>query len=214
MGLPSNPRFITSRLNIHNLVGMCFDAAGDLYENTKNEKDGRMGEKECHDTAWGGGGGTCTDAQNNDVTIQFPDRQSCEAQGYSWKDVNSWIALGQRGCYENGEILPSMPPHCYYLDPNVGQAAFDTILPTGWFKADGKFDDKGFFINYDNEASCETGEALFHPGDTCIDGFGVDVTTSFSDQLSCEANPDHSWNDHEIGRCVCVEGAKMLHILL
>ena len=157
VGIPDDPRFITSRLEVGSRLGMCFDAAGDPYENTESTQTGQMGEDSCLDPAEGGAADVCLDDQGDDVTDQFPDRQSCEANtDYSFTDGNSWSLIGQRGCMENGEVVPKKDPHCYFLDPDLGSSVFDDPLPTGWFKADDTLD---------NEASCERGDALFSVGE-------------------------------------------------
>ncbi len=160
VGIPDNPRFITSRLEVGSRLGMCFDAAGNPYENTESTQTGQMGEDSCLDPAEGGAANVCLDDQGDDVTDQFPDRQSCEANtGYSFTDGNSWNLIGQRGCIENGGVVPKKDPHCYFLDPDLGSSVFDDPLPTGWLKADDTLD---------NEASCERGDALGGSGEGAI----------------------------------------------
>ena len=157
VGIPDDPRFITSRLEVGSRLGMCFDAAGDAYENAESAQTGQMREDSCLDSDKGGAKGVCLDGDDNEVTGRFPDRQSCEANsGYSFTDGNSWTLIGKRGCIENGDVVPKKDPHCYFLDPNIGSSAFGDPLPTGWFNADDTLD---------NEASCEIGDALVSAGE-------------------------------------------------
>ena len=156
LGIPKDPRFITSRFEIGpDNVGECLSAAGDLYTNTKSGRTGFMGRDQCLDPDEGGVKDKCTDDAGNDVTDIWGFEAACLGADplNTWVDGNNWNLTSKTGCLENGGVISKKDPHCYFLDPDHGSANWSGTVgvTSGWFKAKDMLD---------NEGSCENGDAL------------------------------------------------------